>query len=364
MKDNINIINISINEFIDKIVADDRLISHSINYKTIEALRNNPSMCSLDDICQIVAINDKEVIGATNCFVNKILIDNKKHNVQSGFFLYTDEKYRKLSVGADIMIKFKNLGQCEDIVLAGISQMALPLYKALKYKIFKFPRFILLKKSRVVLESVLKVNGLTLRGLSILGDLCLMMHNTLLDVYIKIKNKGLTIEKVNEVPDIIEDIIMKDKHKYKECHDKEWFEWNLKYTFSSDERNKKELYVIKKKGDIIGFFVTKIEFHTEAGAGKFHNIFLGSVMEWGSIDETKYTEEMIQLSAIAAFPNYVDGVQFASNDTNTQKKFKSLGFFSAGYANMALFFRSIKDKAINDINNWRIRLSAGDTLIN
>lgn len=70
------------------------------------------------------------------------------------------------------------------------------------------------------------------------------------------------------------------------------------------------------------------------------------------------------MAAIRHMPKEVDGAEVATTDNKVAKRFKRHLFFPMGEANMAAYIQSFKDKSIKDINNWRVRLAAGDTLLN
>lgn len=318
-----------------------------------------------EDICQILAVDEKNIVGAIGCcFTNQIIANGDIIPVQSGSYLFVEEEYRKYVIGIELLMHYQKLHPSKNSIASGISKMALPLYKILKYNLFEFPRFIFLIKSRSVVQAIFKLDGCLLTMASAIIDCGLWIYRQLLFIYTGIKTRKLIVEKTKIVPDTIEKIVLSDKHIFKELHNREWFEWNLNYTLSSDSRNKKALYLIKKGKEIIGFFITKMEFHEEASSRGFKNVYLGSVMEWGSKDENVLSETTIHLLALKTFPPCIDGVQMATSSTKTQKVFKRMGFVHVGDANMAVFVKSVKEEGIKDINNWRIRLAASDTLIN
>lgn len=152
----------------------------------------------------------------------------------------------------------------------------------MRYACLPFRRYIYLRKSRVAVEYVLKRRNSLTNGISAIVD-CLMGIYRLIAFCGNIQRmKNYTIEKVDYVPEEVERMVLADEHKYKELHDRVWFEWNLKYSFNGDERNSKYLSVIKnKKGEIVGFFLNKIEFFAQASSRGFKNVLLGTVSEWG-----------------------------------------------------------------------------------
>jgi hypothetical protein len=204
--------------------------------------------------------------------------------------------------------------------------------------------------------------------LSALVDLALKLQRIFAFSKISKYASSLTIEKCCACPKEVEDIVAEDPHRFREQHDKAWFDWNMKYDFNPDHRKSKTLYVVKDNKEIVGFFVHKIQFYETASSRGFKDVLLGSVMEWGIKKGCPMSESEIQLLAIKAMPPNVDGVQVATDDEGTAKKFKKMGAFPMDNANMCVRLRSIKDnevkEAIKDAKNWRLRLACNDTLVN
>lgn len=341
-------------------------IYHILDFITpavYEALLNKPF--EPEDVCQILAVDGQNIVGVIGCcFTNHIMANEDIIPVQSGSYLFVKEEYRKYAIGGELLMLYQKLHPSKNSIASGISKMALPLYKVLRYNLFEFPRFMFLIKSKSVLQAILKLDGCLLTAISAITDAGLWIYRQLLFIYTDLKTRELKVEQTRTVPQQVEKIVLSDKHLFKELHNREWFEWNLNYTFSKDERNKKALYLIKKRDEIIGFFITKTEFFEKASNRGFKNVYLGSVMEWGSKNEDMLSETKIHLLALKTFPSCIDGVQMATASAKTQRAFKRMGFAHVGDANMAVFVKSVKKEEIKDINNWRIRLAASDTLIN
>ena len=86
--------------------------------------------------------------------------------------------------------------------------------------------------------------------------------------------------------------------------------------------------------------------------------------EWGIKKDVGLSEFDVMMAAIRHLPKEVDGAEVATTDNKIAKRFEHHLLFPMGDANMAAYIQSFKDKSIKDINNWRVRLAAGDTLLN
>ena len=339
-------------------------IMASLNDDMREAILNNPSRYEDDEICQILALDGNKVIGACNAFRGRMIAKGEIVSVQNGSYLYAHEDYRKENVGGDLFMRISKIHPQKDNLFAGISQMAIGLYRALKYTVFEFPRLIYLRRSKSVIHAVLKTSSSLVTPLIWFADSCLWLHRTFVMSLVAISNKGYIVELAEQIPDEVEKIVLEDIHPYAEYHDKKWFEWNLQYRLTVDPRNLRRLFVVKKEGKIEAFFLIKQEFFEQASSRGFKNVYLGSVVEWGIARDSKLTEAKLYLMSINKFDNNVDGIQVASSDVHTIKNLKKYFFVGIGSANIGFKLKSIKEPDVKDMKNWRIRIAASDTSMN
>lgn len=343
-------------------LTDPHGISSSLNPEMKKAFLANPSGYKEDEVCQIIAHDNGVVVGCVNTFTGRMTIDGEVYSAQNASYLYSHEDYRKENVGGDIFLKMSRLHPLKNYYFVGISQMAIGLYRALKYTVFEYPRMIYLRKSRSVVQSVLKTENCMTYPLIWLVDFGLWLHRGLLKAWTCLTLGNYKVEECNYVPDDVERIIMEDEHPFAEYHNKEWIEWNLKYKMTEKDIPRR-LFVIKKNNIIEAFFITKEEFFESASSRGFKNITLGSVMEWGISKKSTLTEADIYLISLGKFGKRIDGVQVASTDENTLRKLRKLFFVGAGNANFAIKVGVLKDQRLKDINNWRVRLAGNDTLM-
>ena len=343
-------------------------IMASLNNNQREAILNNPVSYKENDCCQILYVDKNTVVGTQMCFPAQVIIDGVVVRCNHASTVYSHPKYRSKGIGGDLLMALTKLPPLRNTITGGNSQMSITIFKALRYDTFEFPRFIFLENSRCAIEFVLSTNGTFTSMLASIVNPFLKLHKWIVLAQMSRYVKELKVELCQECPQEVENIVAEDSHRFREHHDKSWFDWNLKYSFNNDSRNSKGLYVVKDGNEIVGFFVNKIQFFETASARGFKNVLLGSVMEWGIKSTAKITERDIQLLAIKAMPMNLDGVQLATNDKDVIKSFRRLGFFPMGKANFCSRLKSVHDNevkiAMSDAKNWRLRLACNDTLIN
>lgn len=344
--------------------VDPHRIMSSLGPKMREAVLNNPSGYKDDDVCQLLALDGKTVVGATNPYPGRLYVKGEIVPILNGSYLFAHENYRKDNVGGELFYRETNLHPLKNTLFAGISQMALPLYHALKYTVFEFPRLIYLRRSKSVVQSIMHSEAGWTKPIIWATDLILYSHRVILHFFTSLRLGKYSVKEIKDTPQEVESIVLSEGKSYMELHDRAWFNWSLNYSISEDERTKKRLYIVRNDDRIEGFFLIKQEFFEQASSRGFKNVYLGSVMEWGITPDSHLTEKDLTMLSLSCFDKDVDGIQYASTDMKTIKKLKWCLFVQVGSANIGFRLRSIKDVSIKDINNWRIRLAASDTVLN
>lgn len=345
-------------------LKDPYKIMVSLGPKMREAVLHNPAGYREDEVCQILAVDGDVVVGTVNPFSGRLLLDDEVIKCQNASYLYAHDDYRKDNVGGELFLKLTTLNTLQNGYFAGISQMAIGLYRALKYTIFEYPRLIYLRKSRCVIQAILHSESWWTSLPIWVVDTLLGLHRVIIKIHNGACYGNYKVEEVQECPDIIEQIIRQDKHPFMEYHDKAWFDWSIHYSISEDTRTLRRLYVIKKNEKVEAFFLLKQEFFAKASSRGFKNVYLGSVMEWGIDEHSKLRERDIALLSMSYFDSNVDGIQYASTDNNVVRNLKKWFFVGIGFSNIGVRIRTIKDNRLKDINNWRLRLGGNDTVLN
>ncbi len=343
--------------------SDPYHIASSLCPEMKDALLHNPSGFQPDEVCQILALDDDTVIGCTNPYSGRIKIDGEISIVQNGSYLFAHEGYRKENIGGELFMTISSIHPSKKCYFSGISHMAMGLYHALKYTIFEYPRMIYLKNCKSVVKSLFHTQSDIVMPIVWIGNAALWLHRYILRLSNRLCRNDYTIKQVDSVPQDVIDIVNADAHPFTEYHDREWFEWCLKYKFTEQPRIKR-LFLIKKGNKTEGFFLTKEQFYEQASGRGFKNVTLGSVMEWGIASDSQLSEKDIYLLAIDSFSPDVDGIVYATTDKTISHSLRKWLFIGIGTANAAFKFKGNKDPRLKDINNWRIRLAASDTLLN
>lgn len=344
-------------------IADDRycIASYVLTPSRIITGINCPFNIS-EDNCAFFFVNVDGVVAArAQHFGTQFYANGKIIPSGTASSLETAEPYRSLAVGAEVMLFAVMNKEYTTFIASGISEMALPLYKKLRYHILEFPRIMQLRDARCVLESK-GLKGTLLKTGSALVNIPLKAVNMLAQHKGKKLLKYYQIEKVTKVPDWVDDVVLNDGHKYMEAHDHRWLQWNLDFNFRGLSQDIQSFYIIKESGSPVGFFMTKERFRERAG-GTLKNVLVGAVVEWGIADGNKLSEADIYKMALTTFTSGVDIIEAATANLSTVKKMKFCGFIPHGYAHIVFKDKKKQYKDASDINLWRIRYGYADVIL-
>ena len=333
------------------------LANHLLRKGMKQALLSNPALDDKSQSYMFATRVDGVVVGRLAMFPLQLKLNQDIHIAQSASSLEVEEKFRPMAIGTDIIL-YPYLNSARQIFLyAGISKMALPIYRKMKFIDLSSPILSFPKRAQFLLGKM----GLPFflqRLLSPLGDLLLKTYTSVRRLLVK-KPAGYSVKKCDDVYEWIEKIVMDDEHPYKENHNKNWFKWVLNNFFDDDSRNQHQLYAIYKDNKEVGFFLTKEVYYKRNNLASGGVVF-GSVIEWGCEKGTGLSEVEIYQLALPCFSKNTDLIEITSTDEFTLKKMKKLGFINHGDNHIVVKSKIKGYKDIGDISNWRIRLGYAD----
>lgn len=322
---------------------------------------SNPNLGNDDDTFMYLIEADGIPVGRTMLFDTRLKIGREIVPLYSGSALQVEDSFQRYGLGAEIFAFGRTIKKRKLNLSAGISDMALPLYKVTKYHIFEFPKLLRLQNSKPLIGKY----GIKGVHQAIIGGVLNFFLKTFY-FFTRTKTKKLkkkyTLEKVGQVPQWVNDVVLNDGHKYAEVHDHKWLQWCLDNNFKGGVEDIQSFFVIKQDGVPMGFVMTKERFREETQGMK--NVKIGSIVEWGSKDENVLGEADLYRLVLDTFSKDVDIIETATNNANTQHALKRIGFIHHGEAHIA--FKD-KTKQLMDSGNaslWRLRYGYADVILN
>jgi len=292
--------------------------------------------------------NGNKEIGRLYLYGTRFMGEDKVYEAQTGLGLEVIDEYRGESVGAELMLFLSSNKEYDYVLVAGISQMILPMYRKMKYHLFEIPQYYKVRHAKNLFGS----KGF--KGWLLLGGFTVERAIRDFSNYIKYKKikKNFVIKKETIIPEWVTDMIIKDGHKYMEVHNREWFQWALGLnTHGNDIQSFYSVY--DRMNNPKGFFMTKERIIEKHGSKDSH--IRGTVIEWESCDKSILSEADINLLANQTFSKNVDVIFTLACESGTESQLKKMG-----YHERASFKIGVKDKKkqlkdVGDSSLWRLR---------
>lgn len=321
----------------------------------------NPCVGDDDDVFMYLIEADGVPVGRTMLFNTRIKIEDEILPLYSGSSIRVEDSFQKYGLGGEIFAFGGTIKGRKLFLSAGISDMALPLYKVTKYHIFEFPKLLRINNFKPLLGKY-GVKGLLQSTIGYLLNVFLKIFYRLSTIKTNRLKKKYSLEKVSTVPQWVDDMVLNDGHKYAEVHDHKWLQWNLENGFKGHKRDKQSFYVVKQNESLVGFVMTKERYREEVQGMK--DVLIGSIVEWGSKDEKVLSEADLYRLVLDTFSKEVDIVETATNDVVTQRVLKRMGFIHHGDAHIAFRDKSKQLKDAGDASLWRLRYGYADVILN
>jgi len=330
-----------------------------------KALLANPFKKNIEVPSQVLGLVENKVVGQEVVFPVRVKAGDKYYEAIAGSGLFVHEKYRKSQLGMKLITKREELSGDGIAIGCGLSQQALPVHLMFDYVCFPMQRLMWVFKSRAIVERML---GKTLFSWGLIGfvDGMLVIATLALRAIVCLRTRGLTITRADHADGTIAALICKDARTFACDHSTAWMNWQLKHSFSSDERCQQRLYTIKDaSGQLHGFFTFKIRFHEVASQRGYRNLLLGSLMEWQSSDPRKLSHATLAQAALLEMRACgVDAVEICTDEEKTLRSMKRFFFPKVGELNFVM--RVTEGSPLRGYEgwarpaNWRLRPSDGD----
>lgn len=332
--------------------------SYTFNPRIQKIFFDNPSLKDYSKCMILFCRVDGNIAARSMFFPTRVKIGDTVITAQSGSSLYADPQYRHSAIGLDIMRYPIESKEYPFIVYAGISKMAVPMYKALRFNIFSFPEIWQPRRSEFALRKI-GFKGGFLKFSSIIADCFIRPIIFIFNSLSKFKYKSLDVKKLERVPSWVNDIVNKDDHKFAEVHDQAWMQWTLDNNYFGKENEEQSFYEVSKGGKVLGFFMTKIR-NLSLPEHNIDKVVFGTVYEWGTYDNQELCEYDIYKLAGLTLPKCVDIYNVATNNEDIIKQLKLSFMFRHGDAVIVTKDLSKQYPDAKDIGNWRIRFGYAD----
>lgn len=336
-----------------------------LGLEKLSAIRGNPFARSDAKIAKIAGFCDGIEAGWEYVFPLFIKFGEAEFEALAGSSLFVDKRFRRSGLGIEIPELGWQHSASKIVEGAALSQMALPIHQLLDYIVFLLPRNIMLWRSRALVETKLK--GFTAKCVELVLDCGIWLYSFLLRVVCSCKLNGLDIEEVSSDDEstfgTVAELISEDSAPFSEVHDARWLKWHMTESFSKD--GPMRLFAVRKRGEVVGFYMTKKRFYEQASHRGFNNVWLGSVMEWQMKKGfEKQLGWLLVSAALRLKKEGMDAVEIPSADESLNHFLRRIGWRQVGESNFVIKAGEgsplFCNKEMTKIENWRLRPAMGD----
>lgn len=335
----------------------------SFREKTAAAFRADP-FARTDDVVQIVGSVDGVAVGSVFSLPLEVSVNGQVYRTAAGCEMTVVDKFRNTQYGLKLPV-FRLGAMPEGFMIgASQSQMMIKVSEFIGSTIFLSPRFIMLFKSRSVVE--MKLSGFLGKVAQFVVDVCLRCYWTFVRLIAAVRLRGCRIGVVlaDDAKGILEtaDIIRADRHPCQEIHDERWIKWHLTQSFS--DNGPLDLHLIRRNGQAVAFYMTKRRFYEQASHRGFKNVWLASIVEWGAMPGHEKDLKAAMLFAAASFGRDCDAVEVVATESSICRFLRHWMWRQVGESNFV--FKAVvgspleKNEFVNERQNWRIRPAMGD----
>lgn len=328
------------------------------NIATVKTILSNPYLEDENKAMYILERIDGVVRGRAMLFPSKMNVDGDIVSSTAGSGLFVEENARKYELGLYLMMYGIRHKENQYLLYAGLSKMVVPIYRKLKFSLFSTPLMWQPRSSRFIFQR-LGLSKPLVNAFSFLTNIFLKPYLGLVKAVCS--SKQYSVEQHLKIPQWVDEITLKDGHKYAEFHDYRWMQWVVDNSFSEDPRSSRRFYAVYSNDHTPEAFFMIKENHDSLPERHIDDICFGAIIEWGIKPGSKLDEYKLTKLAINYFSPDVDIVEFTSSNSAVISKMKKYGFVQHGEAHIGFKDLTKKlDKDSQDMANWRIRLGYSD----
>ncbi|HSI33043.1 MAG: hypothetical protein ACAI43_02750 [Phycisphaerae bacterium] len=329
------------------------------------AILSNPLSRSDDDPVQIVGTVDGRAAGRMDLFAGEVSTGGQAVPVLWTSLLHVPVEHRSSLLGVLLILKMQAL--CPTVAACAVSQQALPVYEKLKWIDFRMPRYVLMRRSRAVVERYVGRGPIGMAA-RVVADAALLGWRGMLRLRTAIRTRGLRVEHAERAPAELDAAIATSAGAAQPVtitRSADWINWLLTSAIGSFPRDRQGLFLVRDRaGALVGYFLLKAHVYPTATHRNFKNLFLGSLKDWQSFRPSALSFHDIVRLAVRELGRWnVDAVEVCVTDPADGHRLRRFGFLPAG--DLHLLYRAapkspLADPALAGQAKWNIRPADGD----
>lgn len=333
-----------------------------MNPEKRRAILESPLPYGDDDPVRIVATVDGRAIGRCDVLPGLVEVRGEVVPCLIGSSLYVVEPWRDSLAGPKIVMRLNKLHHT--IIGCGVSRAALPVFTGLRWRPVAMPRYVLVRRSRPVVERYLGPGAAT-DVASLAADGALALHWGALAAARALSCSELSVEQAERLPPEVDGLSEPRRYEVEVWHGRENVNWLLAQSFRADPTARKGLYLVRdRRGRIVAYFLTKARLWEHASRRGFRNLFLGALADWTIFDPSAVRFEQLALLAARELGRIgVHAVEYCLPPDERDARLARLGCRNVD----AMYFIAHLSKesplvrlGLDDPAEWRIRPASAD----
>lgn len=325
----------------------------------LHAILDNPLNGGDDEIVQVIGTRGGSVVGRLDLIEGRIDVDGRPVRCTWTSNLYVPVDARSSLLGLTMLLKAQQL---HDVIgVCGVSQMALPLYQGMKWRHFRLPRFVLLCRSRAVVERYLP-NRLVAAPLGLLADAGLAVLRWLVAGAVAVLAPGLRVEPLAAATPELDEALARNMPGVATHRSARFIDWLLTHSFDADPRNRRGLFAVRcRDGRLVAYFVAKSRFYPVATQREFRNLQLGSLQDFRIFAPDVVSPLQLVLLATRAIAAWrPDAIEVCIPPDCGRPRLRPWGFLPAGTLHLLVKCGGQPRLATARDDEWVIRPADGD----
>ena len=328
------------------------------------ALLENPLSRDDSDPVQLIATYENVAAGKLDLFTGRIHLGNEVVPTiwSSGYFV--PERFRNSLVAVMLLLKLHGINPT--VGACGVSQLALPVIRKLKWIELPLPRYLVILRSHAIFERYVGKNLLT--GVSSrLTDAVLLGQRTIWEALLGRRLHPLRTEAVARMPPELDEQLSSDWNKGQATPHRSaaWLDWLLTHSFGAEDRLRSGLFLVRGPDEaVVGYFLVKTRFYPVASHRSIPDVTLGSLQDWMIFDDTQLSLPHLVLLAVQELARWSpDAVELCLPEGEMDRHLRRWGFPRAG--ELRLILRTSRDSPLHHerfrhAEHWRLRPAEGD----
>jgi hypothetical protein len=322
-------------------------------------LLDNPLNGSDDELVQVVGVRGSRVGGRLDLIAGRLDVDGQAVRCTWASTLYVPPEFRQSLLGVTMLLKAQ---QIHDVMgVCGVSQMALPLYQKLKWRDFPMPRYILLRRSRAIVERYVKQRALV-PPLRLLADAGLLAARSLTAALRSLRTAGLRVVPVDRATPELDEAFARSRPAIATHRSAAYINWLLEHSFESDPRNRRGLFYVRDRdGRLVAYLIGKSRFYETATHRNFKNLQLGSLQDFRIFDPAAISPIKLILLSVGQIAKWnPDAIEICVPPDCPGVRLRRWGFVPVGDLHLLVKCGSNQRLSSSNDNEWTIRPADGD----